>query len=111
MSHGYHTPRLHIILSFSDPVRQVLHLFPLRKLRLREGKRLRSHSEEVVERNPLPGLSALRCQLQGGYRRAENCVLIAQGVRGSPQTLHHSTPSLPLQREARQFGVSLYHRP
>ena len=59
MSNGNHTHRLHIIVSFSNPVRQVLHLSPLRKLRLREGKRLRSHSEEAVERDPLPGLSAL----------------------------------------------------
>lgn len=64
MSNRSHTHRFHINLSLSNPVRQALYLssFYKRKLRLRGGRRLRSHSQEAVGQDPFLGLSALCSQ-------------------------------------------------
>lgn len=43
--------------------------------------------------DPLPGLSALCCQPQSGYRGAEPCALIAQGLQDSPQIFTSQHPS------------------
>ena len=82
-----HAHRFHIILSSSNPVRQVLYLSPVRK------PRLRSYSVETTGQDPLPGRSAPCFQPQSGYRGAEPCALVAQGLQDSPQIFTSQHPS------------------